>query len=282
MGATKGRRRPAHKGNAHVAAQPAPKQRLATAAPRPQSPASQRPPQAQQQTQQQTQRHATTPQRANRRAFRLRGRAHFLRQIVGPWAVVVSVLAIAAYLLWPRGSAAPALPAARLATDPSIGPANAPVTLIEYGDFGCPSCQAWYRAGVLQQVLHKYGDKIHVVWRDFPIITADSPKAAEAGQCAFDQGKFWPFHDIVYDHAPAISVDDLKSYAAQAGLDTARFNRCVDSGQDAAKVDQSLQDARNRGFQGTPSFLLNGQPLAGPPSFDYLGRLIDPILAGHG
>jgi protein-disulfide isomerase len=195
--------------------------------------------------------------------------------------VVIGVLAIAAYLLWPRNSAVPALSAARLAADPSIGPANAPVTLIEYGDFGCPSCQAWYKAGVLEQVLRKYGDKIHFVWRDFPIITADSPKAAEAGQCAFDQGKFWPFHDIVYDNAPAISVDDLKSYAAQVSLDTTKFDQCLDSSQDAAKVDQSLQDARNRGFQGTPSFLLNGQPLAGPPSFDYLVSLIDPMVAGH-
>lgn len=211
----------------------------------------------------------------------MRGRAQFPRRTVGPWAVVVSVLAIAAYLLWPRSSAVPALPAARLAADPAIGPANAPVTLIEYGDFGCPSCQAWYKAGVLQQVLSKYGDKIRFVWRDFPIITADSPKAAEAGQCAFDQGKFWPFHDVVYENAPAIGVDDLKSYAARAGLDTAKFDRCLDSGQDAAKVDQSLQDARTRGFQGTPSFLLNGQPLAGPPSFDYLVSLIDPMLAGH-
>jgi protein-disulfide isomerase len=58
-------------------------------------------------------------------------------------------------------------------------------------------------------VLAKYPNKIHFVWRDFPVITLDSPKAAEAGQCAFDQGTFWPFHDMAYDYAPAISTDDL-------------------------------------------------------------------------
>jgi protein-disulfide isomerase len=110
-------------------------------------------------------------------------------------------------------------------------------------------------------------------------VTLQSPKAAEAGQCAFDQGKFWQFHDKVYDSNLAITTDDLKAYAAQIGLNTAKFDQCLDSGHDAAKVNQSLQDAYARGFVGTPSFLLNGRPLAGPPSYDYLVSLIDPILA---
>jgi protein-disulfide isomerase len=194
-------------------------------------------------------------------------------------AVLAIVIGYLLWSQWPRAGAPP-LSAARLALDPSLGPANAPVTLIEYADFGCPTCQTWYQSHTLEQVLAKYPNKIHFIWRDFPIITSDSPKAAEAGQCAFDQAKFWPFHDIVYDNAPAISTDDLKSYAASVGLDTKRFDQCLDSGQDAAKVNQSLQDANSHGFLGTPSFLLNGRPLAGPPSFAYLVSLIDPILAG--
>jgi protein-disulfide isomerase len=131
-------------------------------------------------------------------------------------------------------------------------------------------------------VLSAYGDRVRFVWKDFPIITAQSPKAAEAGQCAFDQGKFWPYHDLLYNRAPALSVRDLKSYAAQLGLDTTKFNQCLDSGRYQAKVNQSLQEAYQRGFQGTPSFLVNGQPLAGPPSFETLKNLIDPILAAKG
>ena len=88
-------------------------------------------------------------------------------------------------------AAAPQTATAALVTDdPSLGPASAPVTLIEYGDFGCTTCRAWEKAGVLKAVRQKYGDKLHFVWRDFPVITADSPKAAEAGRCAYDQKKF--------------------------------------------------------------------------------------------
>jgi protein-disulfide isomerase len=221
---------------------------------------------------------ARSPRRhaRGRRAAALLARQRWIA--AGVTATVLAVVVVG-YLLWPRARL-PQLSAARLALDPSLGPANAPVTLIEYGDFGCPTCKAWYRSHALEQILAKYPNKILFIWRDFPIITSDSPKAAEAGQCAFDQGKFWPFHDIVYDHAPAISVEDLKSYAASVGLGVKTFDRCLDSGQDAAKVNQSLQDAYSHGFQGTPSFLLNGQPIVGPPSFAYLVSLIDPILVG--
>ena len=78
---------------------------------------------------------------------------------------------------------------------PALGPATAPVTIVEYADFGCPACWEWYKLGILNQLRAKYGDQIRFVWRDFPVITLLSPKAAEAGQCAHEQGKFWEFHD---------------------------------------------------------------------------------------
>ena len=168
----------------------------------------------------------------------------------------------------------------RLASNPTLGPDAAKVTIIEYGDFGCPTCRAWVRAGVLKQLIAAYGDRIQFVWKDFPIITAQSPKAAEAGQCAFDQGKFWEYHDLLYEKAPALSVTDLKDYSAQLGLDTGRFNRCLDSGQDEAKVQQSLHEAqRQYAFPGTPSFLINGTKLIGPQTFETFRSIIDPILA---
>ena len=71
---------------------------------------------------------------------------------------------------------------------PAIGPKSAPVTIIEYADFGCPSCWYWYKTGVLNQLRLKYGDQIRFVWRDYPVITLLSPGAAEAGQCANEQG----------------------------------------------------------------------------------------------
>ena len=168
----------------------------------------------------------------------------------------------------------------RLASNPILGSDSAKVVITEYGDFGCTSCRAWHNAGVLEQILATYGDQVQFVWKDFPVITAQSPKAAEAGQCALDQDKFWEYHDLLFAKAPALSVSDLKEYAAQVGLDTTKFNQCLDSGQNRAKVEQSLNEAqRQYAFPGTPSFLVNGKKLVGPPSYETLKSTIDSILA---
>jgi len=171
---------------------------------------------------------------------------------------------------------------ARLALDPTLGADTAKVVIVEYGDFGCPSCRAWHNAGIMDQVRATYGDQVQFVWKDFPVITAQSPKAAEAGQCAFDQGKFWEYHDLLYEQAYSLSVTDLKTYAAQIGLDTEKFAQCLDSGQNRAKVEQSLNEAlRQYAFPGTPSFLVNGKKLIGPPTFEVLKSTIDAILASR-
>ena len=191
---------------------------------------------------------------------------------------VVAVLVLGAFIVWPPSPAEP-VEASRLADDPALGPATAPVTIVEYGDFGCPACRAWHNAHILDQVIATYGDQVRFVWRDFPVITPQSPKAAEAAQCAHDQGKFWEYHDLLFVRAPAIAVSELKAYAAKLRLDTETFNQCLDSGQHAATVDHDLRDAFARGFRGTPSFMVNDQPLAGPPSFSILQSLIETILS---
>jgi len=194
--------------------------------------------------------------------------------------VFVGLVALAILVL--RRQPAPPLTTTRLAADPALGNIHVRVTIIEYGDFGCPTCRGWEQAGVRQHLIQAYGDQVYFVWRDFPIINAQSPQAAEAGQCAFDQGKFWEYHDLLYQHAPALSIADLKAYAVELGLDAAQFNHCLDSGQDTAKVAQSLQQARALGFNGTPSFLINGQKLVGPASFNTFKSLIDAALAKAG
>ena len=202
-----------------------------------------------------------------------------LRRITAVGVVAV-IIVVVATILWSESSRLPALSAARLASDPSLGSPSAKVTIIEYGDFGCITCRGWEQAGVLKQIAAIYGDQVHFVWRDYPIITAQSPQAAEAGQCAFDQGKFWEYHDWLYAKAPALSISDLKSYAVQIGLNTTQFDPCLDSGQDKAKVKQSMAEARGYGFIGTPSFIVNGQKVIGPASFSQFKSMIDPILAG--
>jgi protein-disulfide isomerase len=192
-------------------------------------------------------------------------------------AAVIGLALILGYYLWPRPQAQ-AVSADRLNDDPFIGAADAPVTIVEYGDFGCPSCRAWHNAGIFEQVQAVYGDQVRFVWRDFPVITARSPKAAEAAQCAYDQGFFWDYHDLLFEQASSLGTSNLKQYATDLGLDTALFDQCLDSGQHQATVDRDLQDAYRRRFRGTPSFLVNDQPLAGPPNFQYLQGLIEPIL----
>ena len=192
---------------------------------------------------------------------------------------IVTVVVIALVIVsWPKPKPKQ-LPESRLGSDPALGATNAAVTIIEYGDFGCPSCRVWHQDGVMQKIMAQYGDKVQFVWRDFPVITAQSPKAAEAGQCAFDQGKFWEYHDYLFEQASSLGVSDLKAYARKVGLDGAQFDQCLDSGQNKAKVDQNMQQAFQLGFPGAPGFVVNDQKLPGPPMYARLKGIIDEMLA---
>jgi protein-disulfide isomerase len=204
--------------------------------------------------------------------------------------IVIGLLIVGALLLLPRRSAAPAAAptnaAVAVATDPapmnaapSLGPATASVTITEYADFGCPACWEWYKLGVLDQLRAKYGDQIRFVWRDFPVITLLSPKAAEAGQCAHEQGKFWEFHDAVYQHEGAIEASDLQAYASEVGLDMKLFNDCVTSRRYQDRVNAQQHEGFERGLNGAPAFFVNDQRVIGPQSAAVFEKIIDPILA---
>jgi len=196
---------------------------------------------------------------------------------IGIVAIVVVALVIAA---WPEPEPEP-LPVSRLGSDPALGVEGAPVVIIEYGDFGCSTCRVWHQAGIRDQVLAEYGDQVQFVWRDYPVITAQSPKAAEAGQCAFDQGKFWEYHDYIYENTTSLSVDNLKAYAREVGLDGEQFDQCLDSGKNKAKVDESMQQGFQLGFPGAPGFVVNDQKLPGPPMYATLKGIIDGMLAAQ-
>jgi protein-disulfide isomerase len=164
--------------------------------------------------------------------------------------------------------------------NPQIGPKSAPVTIVEFGDYGCPSCLIWAAAGMRQQLLDKYGDKVRFVWADFPVITLESPKAAEAGRCAYDQGKFWEYQDYLYNNYQGITIAYLKIYASRIGLDRAVFDQCLDSGAKVAEVNLDFQDALIRSFNGTPTFLINDKVvIVGMAPLDKFAAIIDPILA---
>ena len=164
--------------------------------------------------------------------------------------------------------------------NPQVGPKNAPVTIVEFGDYACPACRTWEQAGMRQQLLDKYGDKVRFVWADFPVISEDSPKAAEAGRCAYDQGKFWEYQDYVYNHYQGLFNAALKLYAGRVGLDQTKFDRCLDSGVKEAEVNVDFKDAMNRFIDGTPTFIINNKVMIGGMApLDKFAAVIDPILA---
>ena len=164
--------------------------------------------------------------------------------------------------------------------NPQIGPKDAPVTIVEFGDYGCSSCLIWAAAGMRQQLLDKYGDKVRFVWADFPVITLESPKAAEAGRCAYDQDMFWEYQDYLYNNYQGLEIAYLKLYAGRVGLDQAVFDQCLDSGVKKAEVNLDFQDALIRSLDGTPTFLINDKvAIVGMAPLDKFAAIIDPILA---
>ena len=193
--------------------------------------------------------------------------------------LLVGVLAIAAlaFVFWPKAGSVKAS-SERIAQDPFLGQKVAKVTILEYSDFGCPSCRAWHNAGILDRIMENYGDEVKFVWKDFPVITPQSPKAAEAGQCALDQGKFWEYHDLIYT-SQGLGISSLKRFAQEVGLDTNKFDKCLDSGLHKSTVDKDLNEARGLRLRGTPSFIVNGTKLVGPPSYESLANIIENNLA---
>lgn len=162
--------------------------------------------------------------------------------------------------------------------DPTIGPATAVVEVVEYADFGCPACRAWHNSSIREQMFERFGEQVRFVWKDFPVITAQSPKAAEAGHCASAQGKFWEYHDYLYEQATGLDVEKLKQYAEEVDLDVEQFAQCLDSGMMVRKVRAGEQEARRLGLRATPGFAVNGRPLNGAPTFDILATVIQQEL----
>lgn len=165
--------------------------------------------------------------------------------------------------------------------DPTQGPANAPVTIVEFSDFQCPFCSRV--EGTLAQVLANYKDKVRFVYRDFPLpIHPHAPKAAEAAQCADEQGKFWEYHRVLYQDQSKLSLADLEATATRLGLDEQKFKTCLSSGKFAAEVSKDTEDAQKAGVRSTPSFFINGIPLVGAQGYQAFADVIDQELARAG
>ncbi|HXX29864.1 MAG TPA: thioredoxin domain-containing protein [Myxococcaceae bacterium] len=166
------------------------------------------------------------------------------------------------------------------ATGPARGPANAKVTIVEFSDFQCPYCGAAF--STVEQLMQQYAGKVKLVFRQFPLpMHPQAAKAAEASLCAADQGKFWEYHDLLFRNQKKLEVPDLKAHAASAGLDTARFSQCLDSGEKKKQVDQDLEAGQAAGVNGTPAFFINGVFLNGAVPIEEFKKVVDPELASR-
>lgn len=158
-------------------------------------------------------------------------------------------------------------------SDPFFGPENAEVTIVEYSEFQCPYCARV--VPTVNQIKEKYGDRVKVVFKDFPLdFHQYAQKAAEAAQCAHEQGRFWEYHDMLFANQGSLDIASLKQYASGLGLNTEQFNSCLDSGKYAAEVQQDLSDGRAAGVSGTPTFFINGEKLVGAQPFSAFESLI--------
>lgn len=167
------------------------------------------------------------------------------------------------------------------ATGPSRGPANAPVTIVEFSDFQCPFCSRL--TPTIKQVEEKYGDKVRVVFRQYPLpFHQNAQKAAEASLCAADQGKFWELHDAMFANQQELGVDQLKAKAASLGMNAEQFNQCLDSGKHAAAIQADIKDGSAVGVNGTPAIFINGRFLSGAQPLEAITPIIDDELRRAG
>jgi len=168
--------------------------------------------------------------------------------------------------------------------DPFLGDKNAPLTIIEFSDFQCPFC-ARFRQQTFDQIKTQYIDtgKVKFVYRDFPLTSIHSyaQKAAEAGECADDQNKFWEMHDKIFEGQSvwaSSGVSVFKQYAQELGLDSKKFNDCLDSGKYKDEVEKDLNDATSSGGQGTPYFIIGNTPVSGAQPFNSFQAVIEAQL----
>src|SRR5438874_6846028 len=136
------------------------------------------------------------------------------------------------------------------AKGPSRGPAKAPVTIVEFSDFQCPFCGR--EVPVIERIMKEYDGKVRLVFRHYPLdFHQFAAKAAEAGACAADQGKFWELHDKMFGNQNKLAVEDLKGYAKSVGVDPVKFDKCLDSGEKKPLVDEDQKAGNDAGVNGT-------------------------------
>ena len=158
------------------------------------------------------------------------------------------------------------------------GGAKAPVTIVEFSDYQCPFCKRGEES--IQKVFETYGDKVRIVFRDYPLpFHPQARPAAEAANCANEQGKFWDYNKKLFANQDKLSDDNFKAWAKDLGMDDAKFAECYGKKTHAAQIDKDIADGVAAGVNGTPAFFINGRSLSGAQPFDKFKEVIDDELA---
>jgi protein-disulfide isomerase len=164
------------------------------------------------------------------------------------------------------------------ARDHARGPADAPVTLVEYGDYECPHCGTAYP--IVKGLERRFGHRMRFIFRHFPLsqVHAHAAHAAEAAEAAAHAGKFWEMHDAIFEHQDAMTDRDLAGYGAQAGIDPAVITDALAAHTYAARVREDFMGGVRSGVNGTPAFFINGQKYDGDYDAGSLGDAIEGAL----
>lgn len=166
--------------------------------------------------------------------------------------------------------------------DPFLGEDDAPVTIVEFSDYECPFCARFYQQ-TLPQIKSQYIDtgKVKLVFRDFPLsFHPQAEPAAIAANCAGEQGKYFEFHDQIFNNGGAAgkSSVDYKKWAQELGLDVTKWESCLSDAAQRQEIQKDLQDGTAAGISGTPGFIINGQLVSGAQPFSVFQQVIDAAL----
>ena len=210
------------------------------------------------------------------------------------WIALGLIAGLAAgWLVWRGGEASPGDGSAPesaagveyvhgvdVSNDPVLGPPNAPITIVEFSDFECPFCSRFARS-TAPALRRQYGDRIRWIFVNYPLrsIHPNAYEAALAGECAADQGRFWPFYDALFSGRHPLSGDGYAAVAGEIGLDEERFETCYRNADPAHEVLLDIQEGEKFYILGTPTFYVNGKRMEGAQRPEAFAAVIDSILA---
>ena len=162
------------------------------------------------------------------------------------------------------------------------GGAEASVEIIEFGDFNCGFCGRFHKE-TLPQIMESYGDNVRYVYRDFPILAANSATAALAARCAGEQGKYWEYHDTLFANQASFGqIGAFGQFADQLELDMDAFSTCMDEQSYLTAIADDYREAQSLGIRGTPAFFINGRPVSGAQPFQVFAEVINEELQAAG